>query len=136
MPIERTPELFWLLAVTCLVGVMWVPYIVRLIVQMGFFGAMAEPTGLHPYSDDWPQRATRAHYNSIENLAVFAPLVFLVSLYGVGDAVTAAAAMVFFWARLAYYVVYTLQLPYVRTIAFLIGFGCEAIFALRLFGFV
>lgn len=134
MTIQQTPELFWLLAVTSLTGVLWLPYILRLIVQMGLFGAMAEPTGVHPYGDDWPRRATRAHYNSVENLAVFAPLALLVSLYGVGDALTATAAMVFFWARLTYYVVYVLGLPYVRTVAFLAGFACQAVLALRLFG--
>lgn len=134
MTINQTPELFWLLMVTALTGVMWVPYILRLILQMGLFGAMAEPTGLHPYADDWPKRATRAHANTVENLAVFAPLALLVSLYGAGDALTAAAAMIFFWARLAYYGVYILKLPYVRTIAFLAGFACQAVLALRLFG--
>ena len=52
----------------------------------------------------------------------------------VGDSLTAGAAMAFFWTRLAYYVIYTLKLPYIRTIAFLAGFACQAILALRLFG--
>ena len=95
---------------------------------------MAEPTGIHPYNTDWPQRATRAHHNATENLAVFAPLVLLVVLQGKGDAWTAEAAAVFFWARLVHYVVYTFCIPYLRTIAFVVGFACQAVLALRLLG--
>ena len=133
MIIQQTPELFWLTAVTALTGLLWVPYILKLIIQLGPISAMAEPTGLHPYNTDWPKRATRAHRNAVENLAVFAPLVLLVVIQGLENALTAGAAIVFFWARLVHYVVYTLQLPYIRTLAFVVGFGCQVVLALRLF---
>ncbi|VAV91103.1 FIG00442920: hypothetical protein [hydrothermal vent metagenome] len=131
---DQTPELFWLAAVTALTGVLWMPHIMQLIVQMGLFKAMQEPTGVHPHASEWPHRATRAQYNAVENLAIFAPLALLIALQGLGDSLTAMAAMVFFWARLVHFIVYVLKLPYIRTIAFLIGFGCQAVLALRLFG--
>lgn len=134
MTINQTPELYWLTAVTILTGLLWIPYILKLIFQLGPASAMAEPTGIHPYNNDWPQRATRAHHNATENLVVFAILALLVSLQGLGDTLTATAALVFFWARLVHYVVYVLCLPYIRTIAFVAGFACQAVLALRLFG--
>jgi uncharacterized MAPEG superfamily protein len=134
MTIDQTPELFWLAAVTALTSILWMPHILQLIVQMGLFKALQEPSGLHPHDSEWPRRATRAQYNAVENLAIFAPLVLLIALQGLGNNLTALTAMIFFWARLVHFIVYVLRLPYIRTIAFLVGFACQAVLALRLFG--
>ena len=134
MTLNDTPELFWLACALALTGLLWVPYILQLIFQLGPIRAAWDPTGAHPHDAEWALRAKRAHYNAVENLAVFAPLVLLVHILNLGDPLTALAAMVYFFARLAHYLIYLAALPLFRTLAFLVGFGCQTVFALRLFG--
>ncbi len=136
MILSQTPELFWLALTLVLTGLLWVPYIMQLIIQLGPVEAIWDPTGAHPHNAQWALRARRAHYNAAENMAVFAPLVILVYLLELGDGLTAAAAMTYFFARLAHYLIYIWALPVIRTVAFLIGFGCQAVLALRVFGLV
>ena len=136
MTLSQTPELYWLGLTVVLTGLLWSPYIVQLIVQLGPLKAIWDPTGAHPHDADWALRARRAHYNAVENLAVFAPLAILIYLLKLGDGLTAAAAMVYFFVRIAHYLVYTAAVPVIRTVLFLIGFGCQAVLALRLFGLV
>lgn len=136
MPIAASPELFWLSLAAALAGLLWVPYILQLIVQLGPVKAVWDPTGAHPHDAAWALRAKRAHYNAVENLVVFAPLALMVHILGVGSEATALACAIYVVARLAHYVIYTLALPVVRTVAFLIGVACQAVLALRLFGVV
>lgn len=136
MPLPMTPELTWLALTATMTALLWVPYILQLIVQLGPVAAVWDPTGAHPHDADWALRAKRAHYNAVENLVVFAPLVLLVVLTGKADALTSTAAAVYFSARLGHYVVHVLAVPVVRTVLFLVGWGCQMVMALRLFGFV
>ncbi len=129
-----TPDLTWLTLTLTLTALLWVPYILQLIVQMGPLAALWDPTGAHPHEAEWALRAKRAHYNAIENLAVFAPLTVLVSLQGVNDGLTATAAAVYFWARLAHYGLYVTAVPVFRTVAFVTGFGCQMVMAGRILG--
>ncbi len=133
-PEALSPELVWLTRVAALTALLWVPYILQLIVQLGPVAAVWDPTGAHPHNADWALRAKRAHYNAVENLVVFAPLALMVGLLGHGDGLTASAAAIYFWVRLGHYVVHILALPVVRTVLFLIGFGCQLTLALRLMG--
>jgi len=130
-----TTELYWLTAVTVLTGLLWVPYILQLIGQMGMIGALWDAEGAHPHEAPWAQRAKRAHYNAVENLAVFAPLTLLVVGLGLNDGVTAGAAVIYFWTRLAHFLIYLVGLPVVRTLAFAVGVGCQMAMAGRLLGF-
>ena len=43
------------------------------------------------------------------------------------------ACAVYFWARLAHLVVYTMGLPVFRTLAFTVGFVAQAVLALAIF---
>lgn len=131
-----TPDLHWLVLTLGFTALLWVPYILQLIVQMGPVAAVWDPTGAHPHDADWALRAKRAHYNAVENLAVFAPLVILVSALGLNTAGTATAAAIYFYARVAHYVIHIFAIPALRTIAFLIGFGCQMVFLLRLLGWM
>ncbi|HEX7926515.1 MAG TPA: MAPEG family protein, partial [bacterium] len=69
----------------------------------------------------WAERAKKAHYNAVENLVVFGALVLVASASNKLDNATAMSAMVYFWARLAHYVVYTLGIPWLRTLTFTVG---------------
>jgi uncharacterized MAPEG superfamily protein len=70
----------------------------------------------------WASRARRAHANTLENLVPFAALVLVAHVAGRTNDMTALGAQVFFWARLAYVVVYIAGLVPWRTVAFGVGF--------------
>jgi uncharacterized MAPEG superfamily protein len=136
MTLSNHPELFWLSLTIVLTGLLWVPYILQLIMQMGPAKAIWDPTGEHPHEAEWARRAKRAHYNAVENLVIIAPLILILHSLELGTKQTAAAAMIYFFARLAHFFVYTAGVPVVRTLLFLVGVGCQAVIALRLFGFI
>jgi uncharacterized MAPEG superfamily protein len=66
-------------------------------------------------------RAKRAHLNMIENMVLFAALVLIAAVAGKANATTAMGALVFFWARLAYAVIYLLGVPWLRTAAWFVS---------------
>ena len=80
----------------------------------------------------WAERLMRAHSNAVENLGVFAPLVLALQIIGISTAITAGACMVYFFVRLAHAILYTFAIPLLRTVAFVIGFGCQMALALTL----
>ena len=69
----------------------------------------------------WAGRARRAHLNMIENLVLFAALVLIAATAGKANATTAMGAMIFFWARLAYAVIYLIGIPWLRTLAWFVS---------------
>ena len=71
--------------------------------------------------DDWAARAKKAHDNTIENLAPFATLVVVAHLTNSANEATAAATIGYFWARVAHYFLYMANVPFGRTITFIIG---------------
>jgi uncharacterized MAPEG superfamily protein len=70
-----------------------------------------------PTMTGWAGRARRAHLNMIENMVLFAVLVLIAAASGKANATTAMGAMIFFWARLAYAVIYLIGIPWLRTVA-------------------
>ncbi len=64
----------------------------------------------------WALRATRAHLNMLESLVVFAIFVFVAVATNHLNATTALGANLFFWARLAYAIVYVIGVPWLRTV--------------------
>ena len=127
-------EIFWLVLGLLLTSLYWVPYILNEIVKAGPLGAMASKAPWTIELASWAQRCRRAHANQVENMVIFAPLAVLVPLTGQSTAATGLAAMVFFFARLAHFAVYTLGIPVLRTLTFVIGVGCQVYLALVLLG--
>lgn len=130
-------EIFWLTLTLLATGLMWVPYILNLFFVNGIIDPVFRPYGgdFKPISE-WAQRARAAHYNAVENLVVFAPLVVLCHIYqdkvNIGAVVT--AAMIYFIVRVLHYIVYALGLPGLRTIFFLVGVGVNVFLALQVLG--
>lgn len=120
-----SPELYWTVLTAGLASILWIPYILQRIIELGPIETFRDP--LHDVSTKapWAQRAKNAHTNMIENLLVFAVLALTIQIIGGGTAATAIAAPLFFATRAAHYVVYTLGLPWARTPMFLIGLGCQ-----------
>jgi uncharacterized MAPEG superfamily protein len=117
-----TTELSMLVWVAGLTAVMWLPYILAHIVNVGLIPALTYSADGTPLPA-WADRAKKAHYNAIENLAPFAALVIVAHLINVSNAATASAAVVFFWARLAHYLLYISGVPFGRTLTFAAGWA-------------
>ncbi len=128
----NSPELYWLTLSVVLTACLWLPYVLKLIAQVGVIAAVSDPNAARDFDADWAARASKAHGNAVENLVVFAPLALLVGLLEVSTAATATAAMVYFFARLAHYVVYVAGIAPLRTLTFAIGWACTIIMAVRL----
>jgi uncharacterized MAPEG superfamily protein len=118
-------ELFYLALVAALTGLLWIPYILDRIAVRGVMSAVGYPENPKPQSP-WAQRLMRAHHNAVENLAVFAALVLAANVAGISNGTIATASMVYFWARVVHALSYTLALPWVRTLAFTVGFLAQA----------
>lgn len=122
-----TPEVYWLAATALLTALMWAPYILNILFQMGILTALLSRDGDDPGEAPWAKRAQRAHLNSIENLAVFAPLALGVHVVGAGTEATALAAMAYFWIRAAVYIVHVAGIPVIRTVLFAAGVFCQLV---------
>ncbi|KAA3628694.1 MAG: MAPEG family protein [Proteobacteria bacterium] len=123
-------EIFYLVLVTVLTGVLWIPYILDRVAVRGLVDAVGYPADPKPQSM-WAQRMIKAHANAVENLVVFAPLVLLADALGVTAGI-ATAAMLYFWARVVHAAAYTLGIPWIRTLAFAAGFVAQTIVAWQL----
>ena len=132
-PGNMTPELFWLALTVILTGLLWVPYILNRVLVRGLGGAMANPSRNDKPHAAWATRLMFAHDNAVENLVVFAPLVLILAQLDYSTKWTVYAAAVYFWARVAHLLVYTLGLPVFRTLAFTVGFLAQAVLALAIF---
>ncbi len=131
-----TTELFWLTLTAAMTGLLWVPYILDRLAVRGLMGAMANPSPNAKPQSAWAMRLYFAHTNAVENLVVFATLVLVAQLLDVSSRATAIACAVYFWARLAHAIVYTLGIPVLRTLAFAVGFAAQVVLVLAIFNLV
>ncbi|MBT5219487.1 MAG: MAPEG family protein [Woeseia sp.] len=115
-----TSELMSLTWVAALSAVMWVPYILNTIAVRGLVTAVGYPDNPALLAD-WAQRMKAAHYNSVENLVVFATLVLVANAASISTDVTVLACEIYFWARLVHLLSFTFAVPWVRTLSFAIG---------------
>ena len=125
-------ELMYLVYVTAFTGLLWLPYILDRVATRGLLDAVGYPENPKPQSP-WAQRLMKAHLNAVENLVVFATLVLVAVAAGVSNSIIATASMVYFWARVVHAVSYTFAVPWVRTLAFAVGFFAQAAIAWQLF---
>ena len=85
-----------------------------------------------PELTGWAGRARRAHLNMVENLVLFAVLVLLAEIEDKNSAMTALGAAIFFWARLAYAVIYIAGIAWLRTAAWFVSVIGMAMIAFEL----
>ncbi|HYD38286.1 MAG TPA: MAPEG family protein [Allosphingosinicella sp.] len=81
----------------------------------------------------WAGRARRAHSNMLENLLVFAIVVIVAHVAGKANPTTALGAALFFWARLAYAVIYVAGIPWLRTAAWAVSLAGIVLIFTQLF---
>lgn len=114
-------SLSWILALQL---VMWVPYILNMIAVRGLMDAVGYPADPKPLAP-WADRLKSAHYNSVENLVVFAALVLTAHVAGITTDTTVLACQIYFWARFAHMLLYTFGVPFGRTLAFAASWVCQ-----------
>lgn len=129
-------DMYWLSLTLAATALFWFPYVLNRIVVRGLVGTMSNPSANDKPLAEWAQRAQRAHANATENLVLFAPAVLAVQVLNRGDSLTATACAIYFFSRLAHYIVYTAGIPFVRTLAFFGGWIGIAILVARLLGAV
>jgi uncharacterized MAPEG superfamily protein len=108
------PELMLLVWATLLAVVQAVVAVQGAMMQVGLPMLAGNREGL-PEIRGWGGRAARAHRNMIENLVLFAALVLVAVAAGKTNDMTLMGAQIFFWARLAYALVYIAGIPWLRT---------------------
>ncbi|MGI9289089.1 MAG: MAPEG family protein [Pseudomonadales bacterium] len=108
---------------------LWTPYILSRAITWGI------PTFLNNYPLGYPKeqpepplwalRSQRAHLNMVETLPAFAVVVIAAGQLAAQDSFAAIAlwAQIFFIARVAHAVVYTLGIPYLRTPVYLVSWA-------------
>ena len=131
-----TRELFWLTATIILTGLMWVPYIIDRVMVRGPMGAMDNPSPNAKPHSPWARRQMHAHDNALENLVIFAIFVLVANALHISNNVTATACAVYFWARLAHYIIYTMGVPVLRTLTFVAAFAAQVALVLAIFRWI
>ena len=112
-------ELRYLVYVAILLAIIWIPYILAHVMQVGPMKAFA-------YTDDdtmppWAKQFKHAHYNLVENVPLFAIAVLAGEFANVHTATTAACAMIFFWARVVHPFAMASKIWGARTTVFTVG---------------
>lgn len=124
-------QLLYLTYVALLTAVMWIPYILNEIAVRGVVDAVGYPPNPKPLAP-WASRLKAAHYNAIENLAVFATLVLVANAMHLSNHAIEQSCVVYFWARVVHVLAYTFAIPWVRTLAFVVGFLAQLCIAWHL----
>ena len=111
-----TPEIYYLIWSAALTLALAVVAVTGAQLQVGLPTLAGNREGL-PEMTGWAGRAERAHRNMLENLVLFAILVFAAKAVGVSNATTMLGAQLFFWGRVAHAVLYIAGIPWARTAA-------------------
>lgn len=134
MPETLPPELFWLTLTILMTALFWAPYILNRMAETGIWGALRNPEPDASPRARWAVRMMAAHQNAVENLVIFAPLVLIAVATDTTSHTTNLAAVVYFFARAAHFVIYSAGLPVLRTLAFTAGFFAQLAIALAILG--
>jgi uncharacterized MAPEG superfamily protein len=115
-----TPDLrilVWVIALT------FIQVVVAALVangQVGLPTLAGNREGLRPL-DGLAGRARRAHRNMLESLPLFIALVLIAQIAGKADATTLLGAQLFFWGRVAHWLIYLAGIPWLRTVAWAVS---------------
>lgn len=126
-------DLFWLTLTVAVTGLLWIPYILDRCKTRGLWATLDNPKPGDKPQSPWAMRLYFAHTNAVENLVIFAPLVLIIDSLNLASNTTAIACATYFWARLAYAVIYAIGVPVLRTLLFVIGFLAQVVLVLAIF---
>lgn len=88
--------------------------------QVGLGVLAGNRDGLAPLTG-FAGRAQRAHGNMLENLPLFIALVLLAQIAGKANGTTLIGCELFFWGRLAHWLIYLIGIPWLRTLAWVVS---------------
>jgi uncharacterized MAPEG superfamily protein len=74
-----------------------------------------------PALDGWAGRAQRAYRNTNENLPLFIALVLVAQIASKTNATTLLGCELFFWGRVAHWLIYLAGIPWLRTLAWAVS---------------
>jgi uncharacterized MAPEG superfamily protein len=114
------PELSLLVWAVALTVVQMLIAVQGAMMQVGLPTLAGNREGL-PEIKGWAGRAERAHLNMLQNLVLFAALVLIAVVANKTNSTTLLGAQLFFWARLAYAVIYLVGIPWVRTLTWVVS---------------
>jgi uncharacterized MAPEG superfamily protein len=115
-----TPDLRLLLWVLVLAFVEVIVAVLLAQAQVGLGMLAGNREGLPPLVS-FAGRAQRAHRNMLESLPLFIGLVLIAQIAGKANGATLAGCELFFWGRLAHWVLYVIGIPWLRTIAWVVS---------------
>lgn len=93
-------------------------------VRVGY--EMATPRLMFDKLPPYAQRATWAHQNSFESIALFAPAAILAYVTGQDSQTAGTAAIAYLTARLLFSVFYVLNIPLLRSLMFAVATASTA----------
>jgi uncharacterized MAPEG superfamily protein len=97
--------------------------------QVGLMKLVGNREGM-PEITGWAGRAERAHVNMLRNLVLFASLILVAMATGKVNESVILGAQIFFWARIAYAIIYVAGIIWLRTLSWVISvIGLILIFA-------
>ena len=128
-----TTDLMMLAWSAALCALLWVPYILARIGVWGLVDTVGYPDS-PPDVPVWSARIKKAHANLVENLLPFGVLVLVAHVGGMANEATALGATLFFWSRVAHAIVYTVGIPWLRTVAFFGGFVGQVMIFIAIIG--
>jgi uncharacterized MAPEG superfamily protein len=116
----------WLAYTAGLGLILWIPFVLMRVAKVGMPDAADYRDPQRAELPPVCRRADRVLGNFVENFAPFAALVIIAHMRYSGAEPTLLAtialwAQIFFWARVVHAVVYWFGIPYVRTLAFVVG---------------
>ena len=114
MPMDFTADLHLLVWSVALCVVQMIVAVMGATLQVGLPRLAGNRDPL-PELTGWVGRAQRAHRNMLESLVLLAVLVIVTHMAGLNNDTTVLGAQLFFWARLAYAVIYLIGIPWLRT---------------------
>jgi uncharacterized MAPEG superfamily protein len=118
---------YYLLLSGVLTLLLWVPYIVARVFVWGLPAFIHNYPKGYPASQPeppmWAQRAHRAHINMVETMPAFIAVVIAASQLASEVELDSLGlwAAVFFFARVAYSMIYIVGVPFLRTPSYLVS---------------
>ena len=124
-------EILYLVLSSGLCAILWLPYMAERILNRGLIDTAGYPDN-PPEAAEWAKRSKLAHANLVENLPIFAALIISLNILEISNANTILAASIFFYARIIHAIVYTLGIPWIRTLAFITSWLANIILILNI----
>jgi uncharacterized MAPEG superfamily protein len=115
-----TPDLKILVWTVVLTFVEMIVAVLGAQAQVGLGMLAGNRDGLAPLTG-FAGRAQRAHWNMLESLPLFIALVLIAQIAGKANGSTLTGCELFFWGRLAHWLIYLIGIPWLRTIAWVVS---------------